>query len=1789
MQTTQSFEARSGPPEVHNVDALLREALEKLKNAAPKKSKELRDECEAGLEKIHSSANVAPINGDDYFKALKYGCECQGVPKVVVTALDTIQKMLQYGFLTGKGPDPFAPAAGRTLMDSIVDSIVNCADQADDTVQFHMIGALRTAATTQTCEMHGNSLMAAVKKIFQIHQDSKNAMNQRTAQASLTQMLSHVTQRMELSSAEMSRRSVVTFEDGDAQRKQMKQATSKDLELLPPGKLLEDGAAKEPEMEDEDAMETEEDPVCSHACKYRNLERLNLVETHYGGGGTSAPSGADVEPHSADAAGNGDSKKEHAEDISSVTTATSLATGTSLPSSFATNVEENGSAATNGVDGGLPDAIAVDKSLNPYHSDALMVFTSLCKLSMKDMPAGQTDTRVVRSKKLALELILNMLQNCGPVFRSSEPFIAVLKNSLCLSLIKNSVSSIPKIFGLSLQIFVTLMPNFKNHLRTEIGVFIEQIFLRILESGNSTYQHKHRVLSVFSKLCTDASTALEIFLNFDCDVDEKNIFAHMIDCLSKIAQGKYTSTEHANIIQPHQEQELKMLALQALVTLMGSIVDWSRRMTVESTQKELEDRREPTREGESDEDDSKSEATEPVSEAKQSCSVMEQKQRKGELQASIHAFNMKPKRGIELLKRGGFITDDPANIAEFLLNTELGFDKTAIGDYIGEDKPLNKSVFHAMVDIADFKGTPIDHSLRSFLSTFRLPGEAQKIDRIMEKFADKWCLDNPGQFANPDCGFVLSFSIIMLQTDLNNPGIKKKMSKEDFVKNNRKINDGQDLPREYLEGLYDSVLKNPFTLKEDEELRTRLESEQAQGASQKFDLFLRETETIVNKSQELMKMKWSKQAAKNSVYVAAENVQHVRPLFEVACWPMLATLAVLLETHEQVKVEYAKDKEEAALQASSVELCIEGFKHCIRIAARFDMETERDAFVSSLAKFTYLTTIKEMKQKNIECIKALLAIGLSEGNNLGPSWQHVLHCISQLERLQLLGSKNKEDFMFFHNEDPETSPGGMSNSGGGIQRSSSTAGNQVLKRRAHGLGVSALVPLGQENRMVEMYNSENITSQIDPAQIDLLFNKSSQLGSQAIVHFVTQLARVSKEELALVDQPRIFSLNKLVEVALWNMNRLRYVWAKIWRVLSNHFVEVASHPNIRVSMYAIDSLKQLAMRFLEKDELSNYNFQAEFMRPFSVVMTMQGVTPEVKELIVTIVWTMVQTLAKEGRLKNMKSGWKIVLQIAHSAASEPANEAVILQAFSIIEKLIIEDYDTFIENFSDGIRSLLSFGQCNVNLQTSLKAIEYIVQAAGHLANRNHADPPTSPQNTSGTAEGSGAVPTIDNWLSLLRGLSLLVSDTRREVRRDALEGVFRILEKYGALVFNEEAWRMVFNGVIKPLFDDIHHQLQSGTQKPDGTAASWAAATGPPTCLAALTELVRLIDSHLEALSFLLDDVLKLIRNCVQHDVEAVARIGVEGFKQLLLKVGRKMSPDNWQKVTDVILLMFRDSMPTKLLINQDLTPQGELPFKQQEVIIQCVVHLLLIATVGEIVKEHYDHIPPSGIMTLLDALQRSIDFAQNFNQKIELRSTLKKLGFMREMKQLPGLLKQEREALSCSLTMLFQMQQDARMQESDYVDQAAERLKDLCIQVLENYVSKERIMQEASDAGAASAVDGAAAAGAAAASAAAAGGQAAAAAAASVADAARLREVAAVEREREVLSLVPTVSEVILRRLRRLRPELFARFAPDLFPILSELATVNSREVRLEVREVLVECVQPLVLAGAKAAPQA
>ena len=63
--------------------------------------------------------------------------------------------------------------------------------------------------------------------------------------------------------------------------------------------------------------------------------------------------------------------------------------------------------------------------------------------------------------------------------------------------------------------------------------------------------------------------------------------------------------------------------------------------------------------------------------------------------------------------------------------------QTLIGDYLGHHDEAHVSVMHAFIDGIDFASLSFDAAIRTFLNGFRLPGEAQKIDRIMEKFAEK--------------------------------------------------------------------------------------------------------------------------------------------------------------------------------------------------------------------------------------------------------------------------------------------------------------------------------------------------------------------------------------------------------------------------------------------------------------------------------------------------------------------------------------------------------------------------------------------------------------------------------------------------------------------------------------------------------------------------------------------------------------------------------------------------------------------------------------------------------------------------------------------------------------------------------------------------------------------------------------------------------------------------------------------------------------------------------------------
>ncbi|XP_041446950.1 IQ motif and SEC7 domain-containing protein 1 isoform X9 [Xenopus laevis] len=194
--------------------------------------------------------------------------------------------------------------------------------------------------------------------------------------------------------------------------------------------------------------------------------------------------------------------------------------------------------------------------------------------------------------------------------------------------------------------------------------------------------------------------------------------------------------------------------------------------------------------------------------------------RKRHYRIGLNLFNKKPEKGVQYLIERGFVPDTPVGVAHFLLQRK-GLSRQMIGEFLGNrQKQFNRDVLDCVVDEMDFSVMELDEALRKFQAHIRVQGEAQKVERLIEGFSQRYCMCNPGvvrQFRNPDTIFILAFAIILLNTDMYSPNVKpeRKMKLEDFVKNLRGVDDGEDIPRETLVGIYERIRKRELKTNED--------------------------------------------------------------------------------------------------------------------------------------------------------------------------------------------------------------------------------------------------------------------------------------------------------------------------------------------------------------------------------------------------------------------------------------------------------------------------------------------------------------------------------------------------------------------------------------------------------------------------------------------------------------------------------------------------------------------------------------------------------------------------------------------------------------------------------------------------------------------------------------------------------------------------------------------------------------------------------------------------------------
>lgn len=174
-------------------------------------------------------------------------------------------------------------------------------------------------------------------------------------------------------------------------------------------------------------------------------------------------------------------------------------------------------------------------------------------------------------------------------------------------------------------------------------------------------------------------------------------------------------------------------------------------------------------------------------------------------------FNKKPKEGIarlnQICQENGLDADK--EIAEFFHKQKSNLDLEAVGDYLSGEGQQNKGVLKQFTDQMDFSGKSFTEAYREFAKEFKLPGEGQKMDRVLEAFGERYAEQNPERVA-PGAGHILSYATMMLNTSLHNPSVKDKMTPAGFKSMLRGTNNGKDFDERFLDQIYTEIQKKPF-------------------------------------------------------------------------------------------------------------------------------------------------------------------------------------------------------------------------------------------------------------------------------------------------------------------------------------------------------------------------------------------------------------------------------------------------------------------------------------------------------------------------------------------------------------------------------------------------------------------------------------------------------------------------------------------------------------------------------------------------------------------------------------------------------------------------------------------------------------------------------------------------------------------------------------------------------------------------------------------------------------------
>ena len=216
------------------------------------------------------------------------------------------------------------------------------------------------------------------------------------------------------------------------------------------------------------------------------------------------------------------------------------------------------------------------------------------------------------------------------------------------------------------------------------------------------------------------------------------------------------------------------------------------------------------------------------------------------------------------------------------------------------------------------------------------------------------------------------------------------------------------------------------------------------------------------------------------------------------------------------------------------------------------------------------------------------------------------------------------------------------------------------------------------------------------------------------------------------------------------------------------------------------------------------------MRPFSDIMSgskSEG-RAEIREFIVQCVSRLVLA-----RAHNVKSGWRIVLSVFTDAVADK-DEALSQLSFELIGTVVHDHLELLSANdaLDELVKGLIA-AATNVLTDNSLLAVGMLQSTALHLSHSEHDAAPLDDDDDDEEEEeeqqkdgGHDREPNMQIIMVPHPHRSLVVG-RRHEVgvRTRALGALFHVLRTHGRS-FSANTWRMLFSGVLLPIFDDVRH-----------------------------------------------------------------------------------------------------------------------------------------------------------------------------------------------------------------------------------------------------------------------------------------------------------------------------------------------------------------------------------------------